>query len=132
MPQADKPTASYDRTAGHSIRGYKYQFDKKIIELIGADNCTQITVEGIEDYDIASSDATESVQVKYLAAQSFSLAVIRSAVIPMLADSVSNLERRYRLYIHCGDLSNFASKVDLQSLKECLTIRHAGKQPTKL
>jgi hypothetical protein len=132
MPQTNKPTASYDRTAGHSIRGYKYQFDKTIIELIEADNCAQITVEGIEDYDIASSDATESVQVKYLAAQSFSLAVIRSAVIPMLADSVSNLERRYRLYIYCGDLSNFASKVDLQSLKECLTIRHTGKQPTKL
>lgn len=97
---------TYHRTAGPAIRGYKYQFDKTIIELIRADSETIITIEGIEDYDRSSHYMNESVQIKYLEAQCFSLALIRDAIIPMLANSVTNLDRRYKLYIHCGDLSN--------------------------
>lgn len=117
MLTASEQTTTYHRTAGPAIRGYKYQFDKTIIELIRADRETIITIEGIEDYDRSSHDMSESVQIKYLEAQSFSLALIRDAIIPMLANSVTNLDRRYKLYIHCGDLSNFTSKLDLDTLK---------------
>ena len=126
---ASESTAAVNRTAGAAIRGYKYQFDKTIIELVEADDKSIITIEGIEDYDRTSCEVCESVQVKYLHAQSFSLAIIREAIHLMLANSTQNLNRWYRLYIHCGDLTKFVPKLDLDALKECLTKRSTGQPP---
>jgi hypothetical protein len=127
-----KPTTSDDRTAGPAIRGYMYQFDKTIIELLAADSETVITIEGSEDYDRASRGMYESVQCKYLQAQKFSLPLIRDAIMPMLADSTKNCDHWYKLYIHCGDMSNFTPKLDIDELKKCLTKKPKGRPPVHL
>jgi len=99
-PTPQKKAASASSAAGPAIKGYKYQFDKTVIELLLADDDAIITIEGIEDYDRESGGTAESVQSKYLEAQSFSLSLIRDAIVPMLSNSVMNTDRRYKLYIH--------------------------------
>lgn len=115
------PAKGKTRSANAAIKGYIYQFDKTIIELLSADDDVVITVEGVEDFDLTSFGSYEAVQCKYLEAQAFSLPLIRDPVIAMLADSIKHSDRKYRLYIYCGDLSKFTTNLHLETLKQCLT-----------
>lgn len=120
------------RNANAAIKGYIYQFDRTIIELLSADDEIVITVEGVEDFDLTGPRSYEAVQCKYLEAQAFSLPLIRDPVIAMLADSTKHSDRRYRLYIYCGDLSKFTTNLNLETLKKCLTKKPNTGQPLHL
>jgi len=55
-----------DRTAIDTIRGYFYQFDHSIIQLLKLEkNADSITVEGIEDIDISTATDETAIQCKY-------------------------------------------------------------------
>jgi hypothetical protein len=123
---------AYSRSANAPIKGYMYQFDKTILELISALDDEIIIIEGAEDIDRTRPGVYEAVQCKYLEAQTFSLPRIRDAVAAMLVDSVKNDTRRYQLYIHSGDLSKFRASLDLEALKECLTKKPTNKPPVYL
>jgi hypothetical protein len=118
-----------NRAANAAIKGYLYQFDRTIIEVLKAPSGTTITVEGIEDIDIEHATDTEAVQCKYLEASKFSFAKIRAAIIPMLQSSRVDSRLRYRLYIYCGE-GDAPSAMTLDELKQCLTSRSRSGEVT--
>ena len=54
------------RQADSAIRGYLYQFNKSIYEILQLADGAEITLEGvIEDIDIQSLSSTTTIQCKY-------------------------------------------------------------------
>jgi hypothetical protein len=81
----------------HAIRGFAFQFDATILELLAAPGDV-VEVEGIQDIGIEDFH----IQVK-LRSQTFSLSKIAKAVKQLIAQFSENTDRRYRLYCHFVD-----------------------------
>lgn len=55
-----------DRSAVSTLKGYFYQFDFTILQLLKLERMTdKIMVEGIEDVDVSSADSKIAIQCKY-------------------------------------------------------------------
>jgi hypothetical protein len=113
-----------DRSAVATIKGYLYQFDKTILEILRLDDEGYVTVEGLEDVDVTTMAGTTAIQCKYYAAQKYSPAGARVAVIAMLDDF---LERDattsyvdYYLYGYFNDVSKMPDALDLEYLQKML------------
>ena len=54
------------RQADSTIKGYLYQFNKSISEILGSEDDASVVLEGvIEDIDIHSSSSVTTIQCKY-------------------------------------------------------------------
>ena len=73
-----------DRSATATIKGYFYQFDQTIVELLQATKHGSITVVGVEDIDLDDGDDSAFVQCKYYEGTEYNHSVIKEAVIHML------------------------------------------------
>ncbi|UCV23692.1 DUF4297 family anti-phage-associated protein [Ferribacterium limneticum] len=74
-----------DRSAHATIKGYFYQFDKTILELLNAVSANaSVVVEGIEDIDLTDCAEDVLIQCKYYEETAFTPSVIKDAVIAML------------------------------------------------
>lgn len=71
-----------DRAAIDTIRGYFYQFDMTILQILSqTDGNTEVLVEGIEDVDIITPTETTAIQCKYYESTEYNHSVIKSAVV---------------------------------------------------
>ena len=91
------------RDAVDTIKGYYYQFDYFILQLINLINDTDtVMIEGIEDVDISSKNETVAVQCKYYAKTEYKHSVIAKPIRLMLKDyrnkNQGQREIRYKLY----------------------------------
>lgn len=120
-----------ERYAGSAIAGYQYQFERSVVELLKLQSGDRMRIEGIEDIDIWTSEPS-IVQVKYLEAQSWSLAVVRNAVHELLKSFVTGEKVTYVLYIYCGIGPEPPSSLNLDELKQCLTYKPKDKPPVRL
>ena len=119
-----------NRQANAPIRGYFYQFDKSIIEILESNNDEIIIIEGIEDIDIASNNEDTLIQCKYYEGTSYTPAKIKKAIMLMAKHFSKNVDRRkkytYHLYAYFKDghekhIDNF----DIEYLKKTfLTYKH--------
>ena len=114
-----------DRSAVATIRGYHYQFDKTILEILCLDNEGYVTVEGIEDVDVTTMVNTTAIQCKYYASQRYSPSIVRDAVIAMIDDFIKREKTSipyvdYFLYGHFNDVSCMPDALDLEYLKKML------------
>ena len=73
-----------DRSATATIKGYFYQFDQTILQLLEATKHGSVTVEGVEDIDLDDGDDSAFVQCKYYEGTEYNHSVIKEAVIHML------------------------------------------------
>jgi hypothetical protein len=74
-----------DRSAVDTIRGYFYQFDYSILQVLQlVDLDDSISVECIEDVDIHTATEDTAVQCKYYAGTEYNHSVIKPAVMFML------------------------------------------------
>ncbi|MBY6345352.1 hypothetical protein E5C31_05170 [Providencia rettgeri] len=73
-----------DRSATATIKGYFYQFDQTIVQLLEATMQGSVTVEGIEDIDLDDGDTSVFVQCKYYEGTEYNHSAIKEAVIHML------------------------------------------------
>ncbi|GAA4187333.1 hypothetical protein GCM10022252_20660 [Streptosporangium oxazolinicum] len=110
-----------NRVASAAIRGYVYQFDRTIIEILQASRDSVVTVEGCEDIDIDNGILPESIQCKYLASAKYSLAGLRDVILPMLQSFNDGRRWQYRLYAHYADGRQAPTALTLQDLKISLT-----------
>ena len=95
--------AQRSREAISTIKGYYYQFDYFILELLQLrDDNDSVRIEGIEDVDILTDNNIRAVQCKYYDGTSCSPSVIGKAVRPMLQHFAENKNARYsyKLYGH--------------------------------
>jgi hypothetical protein len=94
-----------DRSATATIKGYFHQFDQTIIHLLEATKRGCVTIEGVEDIDLADDDQSAFVQCKYYEGTEYNHSVIKPAVIYMFrhfhaAGCRSDQVFRYRLSGH--------------------------------
>lgn len=95
-----------DRSAHATIKGYFYQFDKTILELLEAtDPNSSVIVEGIEDIDLTDGTEASLIQCKYYEGTEYVHSVIKDAVIHMVRHFRSSgcqagQALRYRVYGH--------------------------------
>lgn len=96
---------SKPRSAISTIKGYFYQFDKSILEILEQSNETDmVTIEGIEDIDIENSDERNFIQCKYYEKTDFDNSIIRKPIQLMFRHYLENRTEpkdknfTYRLY----------------------------------
>lgn len=95
-----------DRSAIDTIRGYCYQFDKSILEILSLNDLDDsIEVEGIEDVDIESGGELRAVQCKYYEKTSYNHSVIAKPIRLMLEHFSKNkkIVGKYHLFGHYKD-----------------------------
>ena len=93
------------RDAISTIKGYYYQFDYYILQLLHLTNENDsVRIEGIEDVDIITEDITNAVQCKYYDGTRCSPSEVGKAVRPMLRPFSENKNNpakyTYSLYGH--------------------------------
>lgn len=124
------------RSAHATIKGYFYQFDHTILQLLEATAPqSSVVVEGIEDIDLDDGDESAFVQCKYYEGTEYNHSVIKEAVIQMLrhfhkAGCPATQTFKYRLYGHYkGGQHKLSANFDLDFLKEnFLSYEHQGKK----
>lgn len=98
-----KGIKNLDRSAIDTIRGYCYQFDKTILEILSLKNIGDtIEVEGIEDVDVESGGVLRAVQCKYYENTEYNHSVIAKPIRLMLEHYANNkkFNGKYHLYGH--------------------------------
>jgi hypothetical protein len=74
-----------DRAAIDTIKGYFYQFDYSIDQILGLPNDNDtIVIEGVEDIDVKTATDELAVQCKYYAKSEYNHSVIAEPVRQML------------------------------------------------
>lgn len=73
------------RQADSTIKGYLYQFNKSILEILNADDDASIILEGvIEDIDIQLPNAISTVQCKYHESSKFTISNVAAPILEMI------------------------------------------------
>ena len=73
------------RQANSTIKGYLYQFNKSILEILSADDEASITLEGvIEDIDIQLPNSTSTIQCKYHEDAKFTMSSVVAPILEMI------------------------------------------------
>lgn len=94
------------RQASNAVRGYFYQFQATVLEVLASKPQHLVRVEGIEDVDIFQGEELTVIQVKYHDMKGqFGLSKINHSLINMLKTIVSrpNENITFRIYIHAGE-----------------------------
>jgi hypothetical protein len=113
-----------NRSANATIKGYFYQFDHSIIQILSATSRdAAVLVEGIEDIDLVDGDDSVFIQCKYYEGTEYNHSVIKDAIIHMLRHFHNHgckpsQKLKYRIYGHYqSGQDKLPSKVDLDFLK---------------
>ncbi len=119
------------RQANDTIKGYFYQFNKTIYEILSQNNKTaKIVVEGIEDIDIKTDNTCSTIQCKYYSKQTYNHSVIKEAIIYMFRHFSNNKSSnlRYKIYANFKDgQSKLPSSMQLKFFKDnFLTYKEKG------
>lgn len=90
------------REAVDTIKGYYYQFNYSILCILDGSDDDKITIEGIEDVDVASGDDIIAIQCKYYSKTEYNHSVIAKPVRFMFKDymerTINNKYISYKLY----------------------------------
>lgn len=105
------------RQANSTIKGYLYQFNKSIFEILSADDVTSIILEGvIEDIDVLLPGSITTIQCKYHEDKKYQISSVATPILEMLCHfqecSIVGKNVVYVLYAY------FAENVDSVSKEE--------------
>lgn len=128
-----------DRNAVSTLKGYFYQFDFSILQLLSLASMTdKVTIEGIEDVDITTIDNKLAIQCKYYEGTEYNHSEISEAIKFLLMDFAERKNNgskkiKYMLY---GYYSNGQEKlpdvIDVSFLKsKFLTHKRKEKNTDK-
>lgn len=96
------------RQADSTIRGYLYQFNKSILEILRLSEDDSITLEGtIEDIDILSPTSATTIQCKYHEDKKYQISSVAVPIIEMLCSycesSYIGKDIKYFLYAYFSE-----------------------------
>lgn len=100
------------RYAGSTIKGFLYQFEKTLNEILSNINQddTIITIEGIEDIDVFADGHQSFIQCKYHELQDkFQTSIIEKPIVQMLHHWCNTNQEnpiRYKLFCYFSDKTN--------------------------
>ena len=114
-----------DRSAVFTIRGYFYQFDRTILEILSLTNLKDtVDIECIEDIDKNASNETIAIQCKYYSSTEYNHSIIAKPIRLMLDDFFYRADNRkplirYKLYgCYKTGQDKLPSRIGLQFLKD--------------
>jgi len=102
----------------YAIKGFAYQIDKAIIEILSSDSDQRIGVEGIQDID--ADDFV--MQVKHREASKYSASTIREPVLQLLEEFCKHPDKTYTLYCHFHDRGEEEVVLDRSQLEDILKL----------
>src|SRR5690606_24543493 len=113
-----------DRAAIDTIKGYFYQFDYSILQILQlTKDADTVTVEGIEDIDISTATEDTAIQCKYYARSEYNHSVIAKPIRLMLnhfaeykKGNASKITYRLRGHYKSGH-NKLILPIDIQFLK---------------
>lgn len=125
-----------NRSANAPIKGYFYQFDHTILQILQTSSSdSSVVIEGIEDVDIEDGNHAALVQCKYYEGTEYNHSVVKDAVIQMLrhyhkGGCLITQQLRYCLFGHYQSGQNrLKQPFDLDFLKKhFLTYRDKNKK----
>lgn len=89
--------AKRSREAISTIKGYYFQFDYFILQLLYLQNDDDsVCIEGIEDVDILAPDGLKAIQCKYYEGTNCSPSVVGEAVRPMLVHFAEHKDESFK------------------------------------
>ena len=105
------------RQANSTIKGYLYQFNKSIMEILCASDEDNITLEGaIEDIDIIGTDCNNTIQCKYHEHGKYSISDVAIPILEMLCNYIENAtfgkKTKYILYAYYSQNVEVIDKED--------------------
>lgn len=113
-----------NRSAHAAIKGYEYQFDRTVLEILAAAVGDEVHIEGIEDVDLFGAGVPQAIQVKYFEAQRYtSPKSLRDPIKLMLDHYRTGARWSYVLHVHFGEPGELPLGFTLEQLKICLTKR---------
>lgn len=123
MPEVDKK-----REATASIRGYFYQLDAALLEILNADWSDEVVIEGIEDFDRYTDEGVIYGQVKYYAGQNLTDSVLRDPLHKLFVhfhgvEEVHRASRKYRLYGHFSEVKIDINELSVERFKSVMKYR---------
>ena len=125
------------RSANATIKGYFYQFDHTILQILKASSSeASFVVEGIEDVDIQDGNNTSLVQCKYYEGTTYNHSAVKDSVIQMLrhfhkAGCPALQKLRYCFFGHyLSGQEKLKQPFDLQFLKKHF-LAYTDKNKTK-
>ncbi|NKL94193.1 DUF4297 family anti-phage-associated protein [Rhizobium leguminosarum] len=127
MTEVDKK-----REATASIRGYFYQLDAALLDILSAGLDDEVVIEGIEDFDRYTDDGVIYSQVKYYAEQTLTDSVLRDPLHKLfvhfhkLADA-DRAGRKYLLYGHFADVRIDITELSVERFKSLMEYRKEVK-----
>lgn len=120
------------REATASIRGYFYQLDAALLEILNADLSDEVVIEGVEDFDRYTDEGVIYGQVKYYAAQNLTDSVLRDPLHKLFAhfhglEEAKRASRKYRLYGHFLEDKIKTNELSVERFKSVMEYRKEAK-----
>ncbi|PPJ45431.1 hypothetical protein C0075_06640 [Rhizobium sp. KAs_5_22] len=114
------------REATASIRGYFYQLDAALLDILAAGLDDKVVIEGIEDFDRYSADGVTYNQVKYYEAQCLTDSILRDPLHKLFQHfhglkKGARAGRKYVLYGHYKEIKIALDPLTVERFKEVMT-----------
>lgn len=118
------------REATASIRGYFYQLDAALLEILNADLDENVVIEGIEDFDRYTDQGVIYSQVKYYAEQNLTDSVLREPLHKLFVHfhALDEAKRADRKYLLCGHFSDVKIETDELSVERFKSVMEYRKE----
>lgn len=116
------------REATASIRGYFYQLDAALLEILNAAPNDNVVIEGVEDFDRYTDEGVIYGQVKYYAEQNLTESVLRAPLHKLflhfhgLAEA-QRAGRKYLLYGHFSEVKIDICELSVERFKSVMEYR---------
>ncbi len=123
---------STKREATASIRGYFYQLDASLLEILNAGLNESIVIEGIEDFDRYTDEGVIYGQVKYYAEQNLTDSVLRDPLHKLFVhfhglEEAQRAGRKYLLYGHFSEVKIDIGELSVERFKSVMEYRKEVK-----
>ncbi|EKF9200305.1 hypothetical protein O1B38_002524 [Vibrio cholerae] len=120
------------REATASIRGYFYQLDAALLEILNAGLDENVVIEGIEDFDRYTDDGVIYGQVKYYAEQNLTDSVLRDPLHKLFVhfhglEEAQRVGRKYLLYGHFSEVKIDIGELSVERFKSVMEYRKEVK-----
>lgn len=101
----------------YALKGFAYQIDKAILEIIKPENSEQVDIEKIQDI----SSQHYVLQVKYKETQNYSNSKVKEPILQLVEEFILDPSKEYRLYCYFKDKQSSALKLNMGMLNDILT-----------
>ncbi|QCI98724.1 DUF4297 family anti-phage-associated protein [Agrobacterium larrymoorei] len=120
------------REATASIRGYFYQLDAALLEILNAGLDESVVIEGIEDFDRYTDEGVIYGQVKYYAEQNLTDSVLRDPLHKLFVhfhglEEARREGRKYLLYGHFSEVKIDIGELSVERFKSVMEYRKEVK-----